>query len=279
MKKLSVISIIIVSIILFSILVYYGFTRTRGIPVLIEKPKRITIEAPYIAKEIDLTKGIDEEFWANLPSQEIKLLYQVMVLPWPKVVTPFIMVKAFHNKNDIYFYISWKDETEDRTIGINKFSDACAIMYPLDKNPNPPTLMMGFLGKANIWHWKASRDKEYWGKGQEGARAYADFHYPFEDKETLSVSKDVVHSAVNDLISIRVTTITPKEAQEVEGRGMWKLGSWQVVFKRSMVAIDVEEDAVFDTGKRLSAFAVWNGEKGDRGGRKSISDWVELEVK
>lgn len=279
MKKLSIISIIIVSIILFSTLVYYGFTRTRGIPVLIEKPKRVTIEAPYIAKEVDLTKGIDEEFWASLPSQEIKLLYQVMILPWPKVVTPSIMVKAFHNRNDIYFYISWKDETEDRTIGINKFSDACAIMYPLDKNPNPPTLMMGFLGKANIWHWKASRDKEYWGKGQEGARAYADFHYPFEDKETLSVSKDVVHSAVNDLISIRVTTITPKEAQEVEGRGMWKLGSWQVVFKRSMAAIDTEEDAVFDTGKRLSAFAVWNGEKGDRGGRKSISDWVELEVK
>ena len=279
MKKLSVISIIIRSIILFFMLVYYGFTRTRGIPVPIEKTKRVTLEAPYIAKEVDLTKGIDGEFWASLPPQEIKLLYQVMVLPWPKVVTPSIMVKVFHNNADIYFYISWKDETENRTIGINRFSDACAIMHPLDKNPNPPTLMMGFLGKANIWHWKASRDKEYWGKGQEEARAYADFHYPFEDKETLSVSKDAVHSAVNDLISIRVTTVTPKETQEVEGRGMWKDGTWQAVFKRSMIAIDTEEDAVFERGKRLSAFAVWNGEKGDRGGRKSISDWVELEVK
>ena len=279
MKKLGIISIIIVSIISFSLLVYHGFTRTRGMPVPIEKSKRIVLEILYIVKEIDLDNGIDKEFWAGLPSQEIKLLYQVMVLPWPKIVTPLVTVKAFHNKKDIYFYMSWKDETENRTIGINKFSDACAIMFPLNKKVDPPTLMMGFLGKANIWHWKASRDKEYWDKEKEEDRAYADFHYPFEDKETLVVSKDVVKSAVNDLISIRVTTVTPKETQEVKGRGIWSEGAWQAVFKRSMNATDPEVDALFEAGKMLCAFAVWNGEKGDRGGRKSISDWVELEVK
>ncbi len=36
--------------------------------------------------------------------------------------------------------------------------------------------------------------------------------------------------------------------------------------------------AQFDQMERLCAFAVWNGSKGDRGGRKSISDWVDLRV-
>lgn len=278
MKKSVIISIAVISIAAFGLVVYYGFTHTRGVPVKIEEVKRAIFRAPYVEKEIDLAKGIDEEFWATVPGREIKLLYQVMILPWPKVITPAVTVKAFHNDKDIYFYMAWKDETEDRIVGINKFSDGCAVMFPLEKKPETPTLMMGFLGKANIWHWKASRDREYWYRGENGPKAYADYHYPFEDKETLTVSKEKVQSAVNDLISIRVATVTPKETQNVTGRGLWKEGVWQAVFKRSISADDTEVDAAFEPGKRLCAFAVWNGSKGDRGGRKSISDWVELEV-
>lgn len=278
MKRAIVILIAVVSTAAFGLLVYYGFKHTRGVPVQIEEQKRATLSATYIDKAIDLAEGIDEEFWRRISGQEIKLLYQVMILPWPKAVTPSIIAKAFHNNNDIYFYMSWKDETENWTLGINKFSDACAIMFPLDERPQTPTLMMGFLGKANIWHWKASRDREYWHKEENGPMVYADYHYPFEDKETLALSKDAVQSAVNDLISVRVATVTPKETQEVKGRSLWRDGVWEVVFKRSISVVDPEFDAVFNPGKRLCAFAVWNGERGDRGGRKSISDWVELIV-
>ena len=279
MKKSAIISIAIISTAAFGVICYYGFTHTRGVPVKIEEVKRALLAAPYIEKEIDFSKGVDEEFWATVPGREIKLLYQVMILPWPKVITPSVMVKAFRNDKDIYFYMTWKDDTENRTVEINRFSDACAVMFTLDEMPQTPTLMMGFLGKANIWHWKASRDKEYWYKGQNGQAAYADYHYPFEEKETLVVSKDVVRSAVNDLISIRVATVTPKKSQNVEGRGFWREGVWQAVFRSSINAPNPEVDAVFEPGKRLCAFAVWNGSKGDRGGRKSISDWVELEMK
>lgn len=279
MRKSVIVLIAVISIAAFSSVVYYGYRHTRGVPVPIEEQKRTLLKVSYIDEEIDLTKGIESEFWDALPSQEIKLLYQVMVLPWPKAVTPSVTVKTFHNKKDIYFNMSWKDDTENRTLGIGKFSDACAIMFPLNKDPGDfPTLMMGFLGKANIWHWKASRDREYWGGQENNEKAYADYHYPFEDKETLAVSKDTLTSAVNDLISIRVTTITPKETQVVVGKGIWSDGTWQVVFKRAIEPLDPELDAAFASPKRLCAFAVWNGEKGDRGGRKSISDWVELEV-
>lgn len=278
MKKITIFLIAIVSILGFSFAAYWGFTQRRGIPVAVEEDKKPILEVPMLDREIDLSKGIDQEFWQKQPGIEIKLLYQVMVLPWPKVVTPAVTVKAFHNHKEIYFYMTWLDQQESRALGINKFSDACAVMFPLEKNTQTSTLMMGFLGRANIWHWKAIRDKEYWGMARPQNPSYADFYYPFEDTETLAVSKETVKSAVSDLIAVRVGTVTPKEKQDISGRGIWSDAGWQVVFKRALKADDSKVDAQFLAENKLCAFAVWNGEKGDRGGRKSISDWVELVV-
>ena len=282
MRKFVVILITVILLASFGGLVWYALRHGRGVPVEIETPQRLTLEAPYLEKEIDLKEGISLDLWDSLGAKEIKLLYQLMVLPWPKALTPLVKAKAFHNKKEIYFYLEWNDDTEDRILEINKFSDACAIMFPLDEKTQTPTLMMGFLGKANIWHWKAIQDREFWQKEERKSTAYADYHYPFEEQETFPVSKETPKSAVNDLIAIRVGTVTPKEVQNIEGRGFWQEGVWRVVIKRALNAADTDVDAKFTPPlrgpKRLCAFAVWNGAKGDRGGRKSISDWVELRV-
>lgn len=280
MKKALVILICLLLLFSFGTLVYYALTHSRGIPTQIEKLERVILEAPFIDKEMDLTKGTSLDVWDSISGKEVKLMYQVMVLPWPKVVVPSVSVKAFHNQKDIYFHLSWKDDTEDRDLGMNKFSDACAIMFPLDDKAQPSSIMMGFIGRANIWQWKASQDKEYWLEIHPQTQAHADYYYPFEEDETLIVSKTIPKSAVSDLVAIRVGTVTPKETQSIEGRGFWQDGSWNIIFKRAIKAIDPEIDAVFNPGKpRFCAFAAWNGAKGDRGGRKSISDWVELIIK
>ncbi len=280
MKKNTIILICIVSVIAFGLLVYRGLRHSRGIPVSIDTIEKPILEVPFMDADIDLNKGISLNKWNSLASEEIELMYQVTILPWGKSLVSPITVKAFHNKKNIYFYITWKDVTENRVLKRNKFSDGCAIMFPMDEKVQPSTLMMGFMGKANIWHWKASRDETYWLKTRPKTEAYADFHYPFEEEELFTVSQEKVQSAVNDLMAVRVATITPKERQDVKGRGFWEDGIWHVVFKRSLKVVDPEIDAVFKFNEqRLCAFAVWNGEQGDRGGRKSISDWVVLEIK
>src|SRR3990167_230143 len=204
MRKFVVILITAILLAAFGGLVWYALRHGRGVPVEIETPQRLTLEAPYLEKEIDLREGISQSLWDSLGAKEIKLLYQVMVLPWPKVITPLVKAKAFHNKKEIYFYLEWNDDSEDRILEMNKFSDACAIMFPLDEKTQTPTLMMGFLGRADIWHWKAVQDKEYWlGKPNE-TKAYADYYYPFEEKETLALSRVIPKSAVNNLMAIRV---------------------------------------------------------------------------
>ena len=278
MKKFFVILVIISSIIFFSLLVYQGLKYKRGTPVAIEERKIPIVQVPFIAKNIDLNKGIDLSFWDRRPARKVNLLYQLMAIPWPKIVVPEVFVKIFHNREDIFFYFEWADDSQDRITGIKKFSDACAVMFPLGDKPQVSTLMMGFLGKANIWHWKANQDREYWLGEDTGSEAYVDFYYPFEEEELFIVSKEKFNSAVNDLLAIRVGTITTKPVQSVSGRGVYSQGSWKVVIKRRLAPIDIEIDASFLGKKKLCAFAVWNGSKGDRGGRKSISDWVELEI-
>lgn len=281
MKKSAVYLIALVLIAAFGGLAYYGLRHSRGIPVKIEKIEIPFVEVPLLDKDINFDKGIAPDIWAALKPQEIKLMYQVTVLPWPTIKKglPSVMVKAFHTQENIYFYMSWPDDTEDRLHQTNTFSDASAIMFPLDAKAQPHTIMMGFLGKVNIWQWKGNQDREYWKKEEPQTKAYVDFYYPFEDKELFPVSKHVTKSPVNDLVAIRVGTITPKDTQEVMGRGVWENGVWTVVFKRPLKTEEPDNSLSFASGKRLSALAVWDGSKGDRGGRKSISDWMELVIK
>ncbi|MGQ9629034.1 MAG: ethylbenzene dehydrogenase-related protein [bacterium] len=277
MRKRTIILISVALVVAFSTAVYYGLRHSRGVPVAVEVTKRATLEVPFIDREIDLAEGISLDVWNSIAPTEVELTYQVMVLPWPKGLASPITVKAFHNGENMYFYIEWEDDTENRSLGINEFPDATAIMFPLDEKVQPSTIMMGFTGRSNIWQWKASQDREYWSKELPEAETYSDFYYPFEGRELFVVSKVVAASAANDLMAIGVGTVTSKEAQNVQGRGFWNGGTWRVVFKRSLKPVDPEVDAVFNPGvRKLCAFGVWNGANGDRGGRKSISDWVEL---
>ena len=283
MKKNTIIILsITVSVTVFAVLVYFGFRRARGVPVNAQETKRLSLEVPFVDKHIDLSKGIDLAFWDTRPSQEIGLVYQVMVLPWPKArqkeTVPRVMVKTFQNGQDIYFYMEWEDSTEDRTVDIDRFTDSCAVMFPLEDNTQTSTLMMGFLGKANIWQWKGSHDRVYWLKESAETEVYVDFYYPFEEAELFVVSKDKIVSAVDDLLAVRVGTVTAKPTQNIDGRGIYDDGMWRVAFRRSLKAADPAIDAHFIPERNLCAFAIWNGSNGDRGGRKSISDWVELSI-
>lgn len=279
MKKNNVILVLIVAISLLA-LSYYGLGLSNAIQAAaLAHQMPMVLEVPFVDRDIDLGKGISPDVWEPIHPSEIQMEYQVMILPWGKSLINPVTVKSFHSGRDIYFYMSWKDDTQNRVTGINRFSDAAAIMFPIGDNVQNSTIMMGFMANgSNIWQWKASQDSEYWLKEAPKTEAYADFYYPFEENETFVVSKIAPISAVNDLMVIRVGTLTPKPAQNVQGRGVFDNGTWQVVFKRSLNIAHPEQDADFNMEKRV-AFAVWNGANGDRGGRKSIShDWTALEI-
>lgn len=274
MKKFNIILISTVVVFLVAVLAYYGLGPSKGTA---KEPEMVILEVPLI-DTIDLSRGISSDVWESLPAKDIEMIQQVMVLPWGKSLISPLTVKSFHDGKNIYFYVSWKDDTENRNTGLDEFPDGVAIMSPLGDDVQPSMIMMG---KSSIWQWKADIDKEYWLSETQKTGAYSDFYYPFEENETFVVSKSHPRMAVHDLNSIRVGTLTHKPYHNVEGRGLWDKGTWRVVFKSSLKPYDPELDAQFNPGeKRFIAFAVWNGANGDRGSRKSISNgFVTLDIK
>jgi cytochrome c oxidase subunit 2 len=51
-----------------------------------------------------------------------------------------------------------------------------------------------------------------------------------------------------------------------------------VIFKRSLKTDNSPQDSQFPWGKHSASFAVWDGSQSDRGSRKSLSAWVNLQI-
>jgi heme/copper-type cytochrome/quinol oxidase subunit 2 len=139
-------------------------------------------------------------------------------------------------------------------------------------------IMMGFSSPVNIWHWQADKDIQFWEDREAAPTIRSDFRYPFEQEEILSVTTPELKSAVADMLAQRAGSLTNKTVQRVQGRGLWNGGSWSVVFSRSLTTDDSQFDCQFPWGQRLAAFAVWDGDQDQRGGRKSMSQWVTLQI-
>jgi dimethylsulfide dehydrogenase subunit gamma/complex iron-sulfur molybdoenzyme family reductase subunit gamma len=279
MKKIVIVGIIAVVVSLFLVGSYYALFRYRTFPPAADQPVE-TLDVPYLERDIELSeRGVEDPIWQRIPGKTFALSPQVTAIPWGKASVPEVTVAAFHNGERIFFRLRWRDATENRAIGPDAFTDACAVMLPLVEEPQPNTIMMGFLEGANIWAWKAARDARVWGTVREATeRPYTDYYYPLEEREVFPIAAQPVESAVEDLVARGVGTLTPRAHQRVRGRGFWKDGMWTVILTRA-VAAQQEGEATLPLGKaRAVAFAVWDGAKGDRGARKSITGWVRLRL-
>lgn len=236
---------------LFAFLLYKAYINKRGAPAGFVEDKSVLI-IPYKNHTINLKDNPDMTVWENIDGINIKLTYQATVEPWGGGHVTDLQVKAFHNGREIYFLLSYEDETNNESIGVDRFSDGAAIMFPLGDQIKPENIMMGFQGKVNIWHWRALEDRE-WREGKIG-------------------------SSVTDLFSEGIGTLAKRDEQRVMGRGFRKRNRWDIIFNRSLYSKDNDAIDFTKSEKTLAAFAVFNGEKGDRGPRKSISSFIGLRI-
>jgi len=138
---------------------------------------------------------------------------------------------------------------------------------------------------VNIWHWKAGLeealeaedDLEYAGGGVDmDALIYGGIM-----SNPVSKLNATGQNPVEELNAEGFGTITPQppENQNIDGAGEWKDGIWTVVFLRDMPKTgkwDVDFANRIDPA--LMAFAVWDGAKEDRNGRKVISVWQRFNI-
>ncbi len=208
---------------------------------------------------------------------------------WPEPEQVYaVAVKALTDGRKLALWLQWRDSWPQReAVRVQDFQDAAAVQFALGAEPT-------FLGMGdaqhpvNIWHWKAAWQAELEQRAEAGpAQAYPAMHVDtyfnrvrppdtaIEARNPLALpfQSPIEDANARGFGSFRSQ---PAAGQNVTGKGVWLDGSWSVVFVRDLRTRD-RDDVQFVRGRSVPvAFAIWNGEHGDRNGRKMISYWYRL---
>lgn len=207
---------------------------------------------------------------------------------WPEPNQVYaVAVSAASDGKKIAVLLHWKDELPQNTaIRVQDFQDGAAVQFSL-------TGKYGFLGMGdmqnpvNIWSWKAGWQAESEGRPPDEQAAYNSMHVDTYFQPELHFN--TARSAGNPISLPHRTPVEDanargfgsfqtqtREQQNVTGKGIWHNGFWSVLFIRDLKSKDPEDIKFGPNAPVPIAFAVWNGEQGDRNGRKMVSHWYQL---
>src|SRR5574341_2341258 len=155
-----------------------------------------------------------------------------------------VKVQAAHNGKDIFFRLTWRDDTKNDSYGDGSiFPDAAAVVLPM--NGKAPLENDGAAdAPVNLWFWRANK---------------AD--------------------AGENLIARGLATEEPTKSNGIATKSRWEDGSWELVVSRAIKAPS-RETASLSTAKPNSVgFAVWEGGSQERGSLHAHSrQWQELVI-
>lgn len=236
-------------------------------------------------------------FWSEVPALELTLVAQPMIRPRPKVTTTGqLAVQAVHDGAWLAIRMSWADEGPDEAGRLGLYSDAAAVQFPLAAGESPPPIFMGLKGMpVHIFHWRAQYQRD----AEHGKPTMRDLYpnlsidmYPLEyadpgaldpemaAREQYSPGRAVgnpqsfVKSGVDEILAEGFATSSVQESAAA-GRGEWRDGAWHLVIVRPLAR---EGGSSFAPGaETFAAFAVWQGDAGEVGARKSVTmTWTRL---
>jgi len=238
--------------------------------------------AVHVKRAAKLPTEPMDSFWESLDPVRVPLN---PLWPEPNQVYA-VAVSAVTDGKKLAVLLQWRDELPQNTaIRVQDFQDAAALQFSLSGK-------YGFLGMGdkdnpvNLWNWKAGWQTEAAGGGAPDMDSvYQSMH---TDAWTFT-NYSTAHDAGNVTSQLHKTPIEdanaagfgsfksqPVKQQNVAGKGVWHDGFWNVVFIRDLKSKDAD-DVKFVAGKSVPvAFAIWNGEQGDRNGRKMVSNWYQL---
>lgn len=207
---------------------------------------------------------------------------------WPAPQQVYaVAVLAVTDGKKLAVLLQWRDELpQNSSLRVQDFQDAASLQFSM-------TGKYGFLGMGdadnpvNLWQWRAGWEIE---GGQlptlAMAAAYPSMHVdtfqPAEFNTALDAGNVLAvprRSPVEDANARGFGSFQsqPPAQQNVDGKGVWHDDFWNVIFIRDLKSRDAG-DVKFARGAVVPvAFAIWNGEQGDRNGRKMVSNWYQLE--
>ncbi|MEE9459582.1 MAG: ethylbenzene dehydrogenase-related protein [Candidatus Bathyarchaeia archaeon] len=260
----------------------------------------LTLTSSHIIEALPETNP-NSHLWDMTTAFEIPLSGQNIETPIRiKPYTEKILVKSLNNGTDIVFLLSWPDSTKnERTVKTDEFRDAVAIQFAAGDRPY---VCMGAVDQlVTILQWKADWQKDIEEGFQDLQQVFPNFWvdiYPYavgEPPYTLPdafpeiariylsgwyvgnpFSEPIKVTPIEEALALGYGSMTTQENQNSIGRGLWEEENWKVVIARKLNTDDVDDIKLSLTEENAVAFAVWDGESGDVGARKSVTAWVAL---
>lgn len=239
------------------------------------------------AYESGADPGLDPNHraWSDAIAVQVPLTSQPGAYPTGGGSIPLVTAKAVHVGNRLLLRVEWQDATKDEsTTRVEDFADAVALEFPSTVGTSVPAICMGQADAGvNIWHWRADSQAGLKDPTEVYTAALVDM-YPSRDtlfytaRAAGNPYADPEAGPVQTLVSKTFGTLTPAATQDVQGKGVYKDGAWAVVFERTYNGADGDQASFADGARTDMAFAVWNGSEGDRNGRKSVSQFVQLSI-
>ena len=218
------------------------------------------------------------EAWSKVEPLEVFLLPQKMTTPNGGGAVQGVQVRALHDGRSLALRLTWKNDRADSTVGINKFRDSCAVMFPADPD-DLPAITMGEAGKPVIvWQWKPDWENP---QAQETARKqrypeYGDHYSPINEGLFREVGDRPRSEQANVVVAEGFGTLTRTQDPDLKVRSRYEDGTWDVVFHHAMPA---DYPGIRPGWKGAVNVAVWDGGGQEVGARKNISlQWQSFEI-
>ena len=250
------------------------------------RSQTLLLEAPWATGPVPIDDSWASS-WDEVPKLRVPLSAQNIAPPFGGGAIKSVTARAQHDSERVYFLLEWADASPDASAAGNlDFTDAAALQFAIATNATPYT-MGGPDLPVNIWQWKAvwqadiengfETSAERWPDGVVDYYQQPDdsLYRPAEGLGNPNAQRDRT-TPIEDLIAEGFGTLTTAEIQQVEGSGEWRDGHWRALFSRPLVPDDPQL-AGFGAGATTPvAFAVWDGEAGDRNGQKSIAQFIDV---
>jgi complex iron-sulfur molybdoenzyme family reductase subunit gamma len=183
--------------------------------------------------------------WLKQPATTVSLYPQVSVPPAaaPAGVAT-VKVRAQYSAKIIALHLEWTDDNPAKDRGIGQFADAAAVQWPLRYGSDValPYIGMGHRGTpVALWFWRGD-------------------------------------GSVETLAAEGFGTLSAQAPDGVKARGVWKDGTWRVIFMRALSSPGEHRISIAPAKLGLVpvAFAVWSGDGAERNGLKRLSAWQVL---
>jgi len=201
-------------------------------------------------------------------------------------------VEALHDDETVAFRLTWDDASLDDLDGVRRYHDAVAVMLPTAPG-DPPAITMGARGvPVHILQWRATWQRDLDGKtgvDQIYPRVIHDVmpddvlpagvaaEYWVARKAGNPLSQAKRTSPIEQVVAEGFGTTTHVPGGDARGAGVHDGERWRVAiaFPRARPGFG---DPLAPDGRWHASFAVWLGERENRGGRKHYADWVPLRL-